>query len=264
MKKIVFILILVSQIFAFEGAMIKTLSKVFSKEAVETVASKYGNNGLNALKKLSAKYGSRGMEKLEIINAKYGRDGLRLVSKYGDEVVKNRATFNIVEKFGDKGYYLIRRFPQRSAEYYEKFGDNFVIVSNKFGQTRVMNYLDEAKNYGADGKIIKFLDKFGEKANNFLERHWGKLLASGFVLLNADDIIKSTENVSKEVIDKTGETVTDVVSNVGKEVVDKTGQTVTDTVSNVANSQFGTLAGIALILFIIFKYGWDFWIKIRS
>ena len=249
MKKILLIFILISQIFAFEGAVVKTLSKFFSKEAVETVASKYGNNGLKALEKLSAKYGSKGMEKLEIINAKYGKEGLRLVSKYGDEVVKNRAIFNIVEKFGYKGYYLIRRFPKRSVEYYEKFGDKFVTLSNKFGPTRVINYLDEAKKYGADRKIIKFLDKFGKKANNFLEKHWGKLLVSGFVLLNADDIIKSTENIT---------------TNIGKELVDKTGQTVTDTVSNVADSQFGLFAGIALILFVVFKYGWEFWMKIKK
>ena len=249
MKKILLAFILVSQIFAFEGAVIRTLSKLFSREAVETVASKYGDNGLKALEKLSAKYGNRGMEKLEIINAKYGKEGLRLVSKYGDEVVKNRATFNIVEKFGDRGYYLIRRFPKRSIEYYEKFGDKFVTLSNKFGPTRVINYLDEAKKYGADRKIIKFLDKFGEKANKFLEKHWKKLLVSGFVLLNADDIIKSTENVT---------------TTVAKEVVDKTGQTVTNTVSNVADSQFGLFAGIALILFVVFKYGWEFWMKIRE
>ena len=249
MKKILLVFILISQIFAFEGAVIRTLSKLFSREVIERVASKYGDEGLKALEKLYVEYGNKGIKRLEIINAKYGKEGLRLVSKYGDEVVKNRVTFDIVEKFGDKGYYLIMRFPKRSVEYYEKFGDKFVILSDKFGPTRVINYLDEAKNYGADRKIIEFLDKFGEKANKFLEKHWGKLLVSGFVLLNANDIIKSTKNVT---------------ATVAKEVVDKTGQTVTDTVSNVANSQFGLFAGIALILFVVFKYGWEFWIKIRK
>ena len=103
---------------------------------------------------------------------------------------------------------------------------------------------EEAKKYNADGKIIRFLEKFGEKANIFLEKHWGKLLVSGFVLLNADDIIQSMENVAK-----TG--------------VKEGGEVVTKSVDSIVNSQFGLLAGIALILFAIFKFGIDFFMRIR-
>lgn len=249
MKKILLFLIGIAYVFAFEGTLIKNLSKVFSKEAVEMTAKRYGDDGIRALDKLSVKYGNKGISKLEAINAKYGQEGLKLVAKYGDEVVKNEKIFEIVSKFKDKGYYLIKKFPQKSVEYYEKFGDKFVKLANKFGPTRVVEYLDEAKKYNADGKIIRFLDNFGERANKFLNEHWGKLLASGFVLLNADDIIKSLENVT---------------TKVGEKAVTVTGDTITTTVSGLANSTFGLFAGISLILFIIFKYGWDFFVKFIS
>jgi len=245
MKKIVFILVLVSQIFAFEGAVVKTLLKVFSRDSIELIAKKYGNKGVEALEKLSAKYGKNGLQRLKEINAIYGKEGVNLVAKYGDIVVRNRETFNIAKQFGDKGFYIIKRFPYKSVEFYNKFGDKFVVLSDKFGTSRVIGYLDDAKQYNADGKIITFLDKFGEKANIFLDRHWGKLLASGFVLLNADDIIKSSENIAKDTINKTGDVVT-------------------KSVSNVADSNFGILVGIAFMLFIIFKYGWDLILQLIS
>ncbi len=249
MKKVLLILVLVFEVFAFEGVVIKNLTKFFSKETIKMTIKKYGNDGIKALDKLSARYGVKGAEKLEIINARYGKEGIKLVSKYGDEVVRNNTVFNIVKKFGDKGYYLIKRFPQRSVEYYNKFGDKFVDLSNRFGPSRVIRYLDEAKQYNADDKIIRFLNKFGDKANEFLDRHWRKLLASGFILLNADDIIKSLENVSAEV---------------GKKAITTTGDTITKTLSNVANSTFGLFAGIALIIFVILKFGWEFFIKVKE
>jgi hypothetical protein len=241
MKNFLVILLLISNLFALEGMAIKSLLKIFSKDSIEMVAKKYGDDGTVALEKLSMKYGKNGINKLEEIETKYGKDGVKLVAKYGDEVVKNRATFNIVKKFGYKGYYLINRFPKRAVEYYNKFGDKFVILSDKFGNDRVIKYLDGAKKYNADNKIIKFLDKFGEKANNILDRHWGKLLASGFVLLNSDNFFKTLNNLGEKTIDKAGETVV-----------------------KTTDSNFGILAGIALILFIFLKYGWDFIVKIRK
>jgi len=249
MKKILLFLIVSVYMFAFEGTLVKNLSKIFSKEAIEMTTKKYGDDGIRALDKLSIKYGNRSMSKLEAINAKYGQEGLKLVAKYGDEVVKNKKIFEIVSKFKDKGYYLVKKFPQKSVEYYNKFGDKFVNLANRFGPTRIIEYLDAAKKYNADGKIIKFLDKFGDRANKFLNEHWGKLLISGFVLLNADDIVKSLENVT---------------TKVGEKAVTVTGDTITTTISNLADSTFGMFAGIALILFVIFKYGWDFFIKVRN
>jgi hypothetical protein len=244
MKRLI-LLLLVVQLFGFEGAMVKGLSKFFSKTTIEVVENKYGTNGVKALEKLAPKYGSRGVEKLEMISAKYGSRGVEMVAKYGEIAVKNKTAFEIVSKYAHRGVYLLKQFPIKATEYYKKFGDKFVVLTEKFGTTRVVKYLDEAKKYNADGKIIRFLEKFGEKGDQFLAKHWGKLLVSGFVLLNADDIIQSMENVATTGLKEGGEVVT-------------------KSVDTIINSQFGLLAGIALILFVIFKFGIDFFMRIRK
>ena len=239
MKKLIVLLLISSSLFAFEGAAVKVLAKYFSKETISIVSKQYGSTGLKALEKLSPKYGKNALGLVEKYGSKYGDDGLRLLTQYGEKAVANRVSFEIVKKFGDKGFYLVKQFPQRSAKYYDKYGDSFVNVSNKVGNSRMMGYLDDAAKYGKDDKVMKFLEKYGEKGNAFLNNHWGKLLTSGFVLLNADDLIGSMENVSKK-------------------TVDTAGNMVVKSVEGVANSNVGIFIGIALLLFVLFKYGLDF------
>ena len=248
MKKLI-ALFLVVNLFAFEGAAVKAVSKLVSKDAAEVAAKKYGKDGALALERLYAKYGDKAAQRLDKISLLYGREGVNLVAKYGEDAVKNKTVFEIVKKFKDKGYYLIKTFPQKSVEYYKKFGDKFVQLSEKYGPSRMIKYLNGAEKYNAGDKIIKFLDKFGEKANEFLDRHWGKLLTSGFVLLNAESLIKSTENIAKSAITTGGETVAKTVPEVAKETFD---------------SKFGIFAGIVLILFVIFKFGWEFILRLRK
>jgi len=243
------VLLLAVNLFAFEGVLVKNTVKFFSKESVEIVSKRYGDDGVKALAKLESKYGKESLKKLNSIYSKYGKEGIRLLAEYGEKALKNPQTFEIVKKFKDKGFYLITKFPKRSVEYYQKFGNKFVELSNRYGSSRVIKYLDEAKQYNADGKIIKFLDKFGEKANVFLEKHWGKLLVSGFVLLNADSLIKSSENIAKEAINKTTETVTN---------------TVTKSIDEIVTSQFGLLAGLALIVFVFLKVGLREYFKFKN
>jgi hypothetical protein len=53
------------------------------------------------------------------------------------------------------------------------------------------------------------------------------------------------------------------MENVAKTGVKEGGEVVTKSVDSIVNSQFGLLAGIALILFVIFKFGIDFFMRIR-
>ena len=225
-------------LFAFEGVGIKVLTKYFSKSTINTVARQYGDDGLKALEKLSSHYGEDGLKLMERYGAQYGKEGLAILSRYGEKALANKTTFEMVKKYGDKGYYLVRQYPARSVKYYEKFGDTFVKTANRVGDSRMIRYMDGAAKYGKEDKVLKFLDKYGEKGSAFLDRHWGKLLVSGFALLNADDIIKSVENVSNHTVDKTADTVP-------------------KTIGAIANSQFGWFGGIALLLFIFFKFGVD-------
>jgi hypothetical protein len=62
------------------------------------------------------------------------------------------------------------------------------------------------------------------------------MLATGFVLLNADSLIESTKNIANHGLDK------------GREVAQ-------ESIKNIANSQLGWMIGLALLLFVFFKYG---------
>ena len=241
------IFLLAVNLFAFEGTIVKGAIKLFSKESVEKISKKYGDDGIKALVKLkNSSYNS--LEKLQHIYAKYGKEGIKIVAKYGEKAVANKECFEIVRKFRDKGFYLITRFPRKSVEYYKKFGDRFVVLCERFGSSRVIGYLEGAKKYNADKKIIRFLERFGEKANEFLDRHWKKLLISGFVLLNADSLIKSSENVAKEAVDVAGKSVVYIFSKA---------------IESLFNST-GIFIGIAFIVFVILKFGADFILKLKK
>lgn len=249
MKKWILLLVLSGSLWALEGAVAKNVLKVFSKESVAFVSKKYGQNGMSALEKLAPKYGQDALGLVEKYGARYGDDGLRLLGQYGERAVANPTAFELVKKFGAEGYYLLRQFPKKILKYYKQFGDKFVKVSAKTGNTRMMRYMDGASKYGKEDKVLRFLEKYGEKGNVFLDRHWGKLLTSGFVLLNAESLVDSVKNVANHTVDK------------GASVVE-------NSVKNVADSQLGLFLGLALLLFIFFKYGIDtlvnVWKKFRN
>jgi hypothetical protein len=202
------------------------------------VSKSYGKNALRALETLSAKYGRNGLKVLDDVYARYGSKGVEILSKYGEKALQSKGAYAMVSRYGDRGFYLLKKYPG-SVDLYSKFGDRFVDMAGRFGPKRMMKYLSGSKKYGAEEKVLSFLEKFGDKGNRFLDRHWGKLLTSGFVLLNADSLIASTENI-------------------GKEVVHTGGDTVVKTTKEIADSQVGWFAGIAILLLVIFKYGLDF------
>ena len=113
-----------------------------------------------------------------------------------------------------------------------------MIGADKYGNQRLIKYLDDSSKYGQDGKVMELLSKFGDKANQFFQANWGKLLTGGFVLLNSDEIITSIENV-------------------GKEALAVTGETVSKSVDSISNSNLGLIIGFALILLVFLKFGWD-------
>jgi len=239
MKKGILIFILLSGfVWAFEGIAARSLLSLFSRETITVVSKSYGKNALRALETLSAKYGRNGLKILDDVYARYGSKGVEMLSKYGEEALQSKSTYAMVSRYGDRGFYLVKKYPG-SVDLYSKFGDRFVDMAERFGPRRMMKYLSGSKQYGAEEKILGFLEKFGDKGNRFLDRHWGKLLASGFVLLNADSLIVSTENI-------------------GKELIHAGGDIVVKTTKGIADSQIGWFVGIAMLLLVIFKYGLDF------
>ena len=199
--KYLILVIMVVNLFSFESGVAKSFVKILGKDSAKIIEKKYGQTGLEAATKLEVKYKDKTLSKLKEIESMYGKKGLKLVARYGEVAISNPSVFKIISKYKDYGAYLVKQYPN-SIEFFKKYGDKYVDLSKKFGAGRIEKYLTESEKYGADGKIISFLEKYGEKANNFLNEHWKKLLASGFVLLNADSLIESIKNVTNHAIDK--------------------------------------------------------------
>ena len=211
--------------------------KFFKPNILEDIGSKYGEDGIKAFEKISLKYEKNSLEKFNNIVNEFGSNGIKTFAKYGDDIPLNKNTVNLISKYEDKGFYILKQYPSSSI-YYEKFGDKFMQVADKFGNQRVINYLDDSAKFGQDTKVLNLLDKFGNKANIFFQENWGKLLAIGFVTLNSDEIIESIENI-------------------GKESVKTAGETASKSVESIANSNLGLLIGFALIIFVMLRFGWD-------
>ena len=236
--KILLILFFSANLFAGQfDNLVKQSIKYIKPNVIESIGKKYGDDGVIALEKLSIKYQDKSLQRFNSIANEFGENGIKVVAKYGDDIIISKSSINLLLKYQDKGYYMLKQYPN-SIKYFEKHGDDFMKNSDKYGQLRVVKYLDDSSKYGQDGRIMELLNKFGDNANQFFQANWGKLLTGGFVLLNSDEIISSIENV-------------------GKEALTVTGETVTKSVDNISNSNLGLLIGFALILIIFFKFGWD-------
>lgn len=215
----------------------KNSLKFIKPNIIESIGKKYGDDGVVALERLSVKYQDKSLQKFNSIANEYGVNGIKVVAKYGDDFILNNNSINLLSKYQDKGYYMLKQYPN-SMKYYERYGGDFMKASDKFGNQRIIKYLDDSSKYGQDGKVMELLNKFGDKANQFFQANWGKLLTGGFVLLNSDEIITSIENV-------------------GKEALAVTSETVSKSVDSISNSNLGLIIGFALILFVFLKFGWD-------
>ena len=236
--KILLILFFSANLFAGQfDNLVKQSIKYIKPNVIESIGKKYGDDGVIALEKLSIKYQDKSLQRFNSIANEFGENGIKVVAKYGDDIIISKSSINLLSKYQDKGYYMLKQYPN-SIKYFEKHGDDFMKNSDKYGQLRVVKYLDDSSKYGQDGRIMELLNKFGDNANQFFQANWGKLLTGGFVLLNSDEIISSIENV-------------------GKEALTVTGETVTKSVDNISNSNLGLLIGFALILIVFFKFGWD-------
>ena len=236
--KILLILFFSANLFAGQfDNLVKQSIKYIKPNVIESIGKKYGDDGVIALEKLSIKYQDKSLQRFNSIASEFGENGIKVVAKYGDDIIISKSSINLLLKYQDKGYYMLKQYPN-SIKYFEKYSDDFMKISDKYGQQRVVKYLDDSSKYGQDGRIMELLNKFGDNANQFFQENWGKLLIGGFVLLNSDEIISSIENV-------------------GKEALTVTGETVSKSVENISNSNLGLLIGFALILIVFFKFGWD-------
>jgi hypothetical protein len=196
MRSLVLIFVSFSFLLGSAGSvMMKAGMKVVSRESMHTMDTA----AIQALKVLEHRYGGKGLAKLREIENIYGKKGVQMISKYGDEaVVTNREVFSLVSRHGDKGYYLFMKYPA-SGKLYATLGESYIRAVDRYGAERVTRWLAEAQKHGKAKEVLSYLERFGTKAVAFYERNWGKLLVSGFVLLNADPLVAGGVEIGKSI-----------------------------------------------------------------
>jgi hypothetical protein len=183
------------------GEVVERLPSLFRHEAVS-----HGDDLLRSTAKgFERRYGTAALEKAVTLKKLYGEEGLKLMLRYGDEgVLASREAFELVSRYGDRGYYLLRRFPS-APRHYRNYGSRYVEATERFGAERITRWLDEAAPAGVGEKVLNLVDRYGEKAIRFYERNWGKLLVTGFVGLNASQILQAGIDVGKSAVHEAGQ-----------------------------------------------------------
>lgn len=127
--------------------------------------------------------------------------GIKSFKRYGGKKAVSPEAVPMIEKYGDEGFYLLKRCPNAPL-LYKKYGDSYIRAADKFGAKRVSKWIEEADRTNHGGKVLRYLEKFGMTAVRFYEQNWGKLLATGFVLLNQDEILASTKDLGYHALDQ--------------------------------------------------------------
>ncbi len=243
MRTMIIFLFTFNLLFAGVGTVaVKALSKPIIQGVTQAA---YSTAGKRTLEILGAKYGRKALAKFNSIKKAYGDKGIDLLAHYGDEaVVSGKNAFALVSKHGDDGYYLLARYPS-SRQLFGKFDSRYVDAARQFGDGRVTMWLTEAARRNKAEKVLSFLEKYGTKAAVFYEKNWGKLLATGFVILNADTLIASGTEVGKSVIHEGTQAVGNGIIGVTRELL---------------HSDLVYFLGMAILLYILFSL----WIKWRE
>lgn len=203
-------------------------------EQVTKVAAKYGDEGLEAVRKV----GPRGIKVIEEAGD-HGLDAVKLINRYGDDAVwvisKPKGMLHFV-KYGDDGARAMIRHKGIADDIIEAHGKAAVDALNSVGtqQARRIAMLqkDGVIVAGSEGdKILAVVVRYGDKAMDFIWRNKAALAVSaGLVtfLANPDAYINGTKELLVEGVSRPA-------TEVGKEVARNTNWTTLG------------LAGIALL-----------------
>jgi len=143
-------------------------------EQVTKVAAKYGDEGLDAVRKV----GPKGIKVIQEAGEN-GLDAVKLINRYGDDavrVISNPKTMDIFVKFGDDGARALIKHKGIAEEVIEAHGKSAVGALNAVGtqQARQIAMLqkDGIIRAGEQGdKLLDVVIRYGDKAMAFIWRN---------------------------------------------------------------------------------------------
>lgn len=117
--KILLILFFSANLFAGQfDNLVKQSIKYIKPNVIESIGKKYGDDGVIALEKLSIKYQDKSLQRFNSIASEFGENGIKVVAKYGDDIIISKSSINLLSKYQDKGYYMLKQYPN-SIKYFE-------------------------------------------------------------------------------------------------------------------------------------------------
>ncbi len=225
--------------------VIKKFGRDAAEQGTETlatqmtkVAAKYGDEGLDAVRKV----GPRGIKVIQEAG-EHGLDAVKLINRYGDDavwVISKPKGMAIFVKYGDDGAKALIKHKGIAEEVIEAHGKSAVGALNAVG-TREARQIAMLQGDGviAAGKqgdqLLDVIIRYGDKAMAFIWRNKGALAVTatlGTFLANPEAYIDG----GKELI---VEGVSRPATEVGKEVARNTNWTV------VGIAGIGVLGGLA-------------------
>jgi hypothetical protein len=147
-------------------------------EQVTKVAAKYGDEGLDAVRKV----GPKGIKVIQDAG-EHGLDAVQLINRYGDDavwVISKPKGMAIFVKYGDDGAKALINHKGIAEEVIEAHGKSAVGALNKVGTREArqiaMLQKDGVIKAGKQGdELLDVMSRYGEKAVAFIWRNKGAL-----------------------------------------------------------------------------------------
>lgn len=198
--------------------------KAFGREAVEQaevrvarLIESYGDDVARALSKsgpagvaLIERFGPAGVR----ILSRWGDDGARLLASEGDTVVR------LLGRHGDDAVGLMIRHPGVGREFLEQFGEHAVRSRLSTESVVVMNRLaDPLKKSGELPRIFAVVERFGDRACQFIWRNKGTIFATAVLVAFLSDPQPYIEGVKELVGEPASEAAQEAVRRTNWTVV---------------------------------------------
>jgi len=182
-------------------------------EQVTKVAAKYGDEGLDAVRKV----GPKGIKVIQEAGEK-GLDAVKLINRYGDDavwVISKPKGMAIFVKYGDDGAKALIKHKGIAEEVIEAHGKSAVGALNAVGTREArqiaMLQKDGILRAGQQGdELFDVIIKHGDKAMAFIWRNKGALAVGAVLatfLTNPDAYIDGALTLPKEAVKNTNWTV---------------------------------------------------------
>jgi hypothetical protein len=195
----------------------RELVESFGREAVEAAEPRvarlieaYGEEAVTVLRKV----GPSGVQALE----RFGGPGLKILSRWGDDglrllAVEGEAAVVSMAKYGDQAVELMIRHPGVGRDLLAQFGAQVLRRPLSTQSVVALNRLAEPiRNSGRSAEILAVVEKFGDRACDFLWRNKGTIFLTAVLAAFLSDPQPYLDGVKQLVVQPATEVARDAAA----------------------------------------------------